>query len=460
MLVTNIHRLVWILAFTVGIVQILGWPSAIYKVGVPCSVILLLLYTVEKKYFLEKKRLKLPSFLYFSVFVFISLISKINNSIDNFSYLYFLSLCCIPFLYFIIIVNDDNLVRLRKIGKIIIFFYLLQLPAGLIKYVFVGQGENYQTTIAAYSGSLNVIFSLFGIVVLIAFYVYTAERKYLYLSAGFFLVAVIGEKRALVLFIPIAILVLSLLYLYKKGTIFSYGSLRFLSSVVLIGLLSFYLGVRLLPSLNPDDKIWGKFDVDYFFEYASFYTSSEGKTFEEMRRLDGFIYFTDYLYDRNMLTFVFGEGAGKLIESRYKKFSGEMRDVYGVRYGGRMAFIWLYLQVGILGVIFYILIFGKLARFIWKRYRAEPLYLAFIVLTFVYALDFFTYSKVFIRFMPLIGVYFYIAALLYHDSEKPGFIRALLNSKDSSFKSQSDGCEDNSLAKKNKKLPSRYKGRW
>ena len=37
----------------------------------------------------------------------------------------------------------------------------------------------------------------------------------------------------------------------------------------------FYFGARLTPTLNPDHKVWGSFDLEYMFDYAGIYQFGE-----------------------------------------------------------------------------------------------------------------------------------------------------------------------------------------
>jgi hypothetical protein len=417
------------LTFTQGIIQLLNLSSAIYKVGMPVCVILLFFLVLARK-IVTKEKIETPFWGYFLAFILVSIISKTNAVIPLFSYSYFLIYTCLSYVYFLVIVNDENLDRYRFIIKIAVIFYIIQIPASWIKYVTVGQQELYIGTISVSSGSLSTFVPLFAITCLIALYFFKPDKLQILLMIGFFFVGVIGHKRALVFFIPITVIAIYLIYNLKARKLVSFKSLRFMVFVALASLSVFYFAVRLNPTLNPDNKFWGRFDYQYFTEYAENYTSSEGRSHQEMRRKDGLIYFANYLYNSETTNFLFGDGAGRLVDSRYTASSNDMLSLYGVRYGGRMSFVWLYLQVGAMGLLVYLAFILKIAHMVWLNYKNNPYYLMFLGMTFIYLLDFFTYSNVFLRYHCLSTLHMFLAGLLYLDIRGVVNINAVFNRRD------------------------------
>ena len=217
----------------------------------------------------------------------------------------------------------------------------------------------------------------------------------------------------------------------KSKLLFSPKSIKSLALVLFSTVLVSYFTVRLSPALNPDNRIGGKFDFNYSINYMISYVDSTNKSFKEMRRIESLIYFATYLYKSDFITFLFGEGAGKLISTKYGTIGSDsnlMLYYYGVRYGGRTGFIWIFLQIGAFGVFFYWFLIYKLFKLAWRNYKSNAIYLSFIVLTIIYILDFFTYSFEFFKQFYLSGVYFTIAALIFLDVKHEGFISKLIPS--------------------------------
>ncbi len=113
LIVIILHSLFWILSFTQGIFQLLKLPSAIYKVGVPVIVIILISLKL-----LEKKTITLLFFRYIALFIFITIISFIYGKAEFFTLVYFLFFTCINYFYFIILINENDSRILNYIYKL------------------------------------------------------------------------------------------------------------------------------------------------------------------------------------------------------------------------------------------------------------------------------------------------------------------------------------------------------
>ena len=238
---------------------------------------------------------------------------------------------------------------------------------------------------------------------------------YMILILGFILFGIIGEKRFIVGMVPAIMFITFIFYIIKIkkadiGLIFKY-----LLIGLIVGSILVYMGVRLSPTLNPDNKIMGRFDLAYAIDYALNYENSEYRDKAEMSRSKGLVYFAQYLFEKGPICFLIGDGAGKLVESQYSGKKGTMLDVYGVRYGGRMGFVWLYLQVGILGVLSYLLFYLALIRVVWKNFRYKYEYLAFIMIGLVFFIDFSIYSDVSIKFTALNSSFLLLGSFILND---------------------------------------------
>jgi hypothetical protein len=408
------HYVYWSLIFFTGLIQFLGLPSGIYKVGIPLVAGLLFLYTFIQ----EAGRLVYPFVGWFLGFVFLSVTSSVINRIDSFSLIYFLIYTLLSYTYFVILVNERNIRLIKSVIAYLKILVLIQIPVVIVKYFVLGQSEKGGIgTLSINAGSVSTIFPVLVITVLICYFLFSEKMKYLLLIGGFCLFAIVGAKRAIIFFIPI-VLVLSYFLFYKMNRmIFVRRVAQKLVLIALGGGVAFYVFVRTNPTLNPEHSIGGSFDTEYLTKYVTNYTSSAGKNMEEMRRKDGLFYFINYISSGTTDLFLWGDGAGKLIQSKYNVHSGTMNEEYGVRYGGRMGFVWLLLQVGILGTLLYLLFYVRLYWYVSKRYLSHPIYLAFLVLTIIFFIDLVIYSDVFLRYEYLKGLYFVLLGMIYLDQK-------------------------------------------
>ena len=177
--------------------------------------------------------------------------------------------------------------------------FLLQIPASFIKYFLLGQSEKGGIgTLSLTGGSISAILPLFAIAYAFSAYLFNRKKIYLILILCFTMFGIIGAKRLIVLMIPIILLFTLFIFILKTKKININLIFKYVPIALLGGMFLFYLGVRLSPTLNPDHKMMGKFDMNYAINYTLNYASSSDKSFTEMRRSEGLKYFTKYLYDK------------------------------------------------------------------------------------------------------------------------------------------------------------------
>jgi hypothetical protein len=412
MLRLALHYLYWILIFMTGIFQLLGINSGIYKIGIPLVSGVLFIYT----FMYNGNQLKYPFVWWFVGFIGIAGISSFINRIDTFSLLYFLVYTNLSYLYFIVLINENNILVISKVISFIKLLVFIQIPAILVKFILIGQSEQGGIgTLSINAGSVSAIFPLFIITILFSLYLFENKRKYLIYILCFCILGVIGSKRAILIFIPLVLIICGFLFVKLERGVYSGKFSSKILVACLMGAGIFYFTAKTNKTLNPEQSNWGSFDLNYITNYVGNYTSSGANDKSEMRRKDGLIYFINYMLEADSQKMLLGDGAGKLIESQYNTRTGSMKDEYGVRYGGRMAFIWLLLQVGILGTIVFLLFYLRLFSLVLKKYRSNPIDLSFLVLTIVFFIDAISYSDVFLRYEYLKGLYFVLLGLILLD---------------------------------------------
>lgn len=389
----------------------LGFPTFIHKIGIPFVGLLLFFITLLKK----RSNIRIPLIGWIVLFIVVSILSKILNEISVLSLIMFLFLTLLPYIYFIVIINESSVIRINLITKWIIILVLLQIPVIFVKYAVMGQSEKGAIgTLSIGYGSLSTVFPVLIIAFLISFYLMSNKFKYVILIFLFVLFGIIGNKRAITFIIPLEFIIGYFLYLKYFVVEINLKQIRKLVFILLLGFIALYTMVRASPSLNKDQVIWGEFDLEYLINYSNSYTSSKGKGKTEMRRKEALIYFINYNLSSDVSNFLIGDGAGILVQSLMDKKSGTMGELYGIRYGGRMGIVWLLLQVGIIGVIIYIVFFIKLNIMIFKKLPRKNNYLllSFAIASIFLTIDILIYSSTFMEMEIVNNLYFYTAALL------------------------------------------------
>ncbi len=166
----------------------------------------------------------------------------------------------------------DNLLRLLyEIG-------LVQIILSVIKWFTLGMLEGWVGTFTIGGGAMGASMPILWFIVL---WFYRKGRfswkDWLYL-AGLFLIGFTTGKRAVIFILP---LVVAALMIYVKGIRMN----RYMAIALCCVPFLFYFGVRLTPTLNPEHKVWGSFDIDYAFNYAETYQFGE-KGIEGQRQQD------------------------------------------------------------------------------------------------------------------------------------------------------------------------------
>lgn len=347
------------------------------------------------------------------IFLVTAFISMLYNGVNIIPCLLSLRKFIPYYLLFLTLINinmDDN--RLRKLVKIVFVIFILQIPIAVIKWLTIGRGE---MPLGLIGSSTSTYITLFGVAFTIAYYLaYPSMRRLLFLCMAFVGVGLVGGKRAILFFIPVVLLI-PVCFLNGRLKLI----LRYLLIFVCIVGISSYISVRLLPTLNPDQEVWGAFDLEYAVNYAVLYSSYEGKM-GPTGRFGANIAVFEKLKTDGLMTFVLGEGPGYLLKSRFSEYSQNEAIIerstveYGINglnslaleYGYAGAAIWFLL---------YILIFrtavtclhGERIHF-WRAFALGMISCCFIMSVIAYY-----YSPAYSA--PTIAPFFFsLAAVTYH----------------------------------------------
>lgn len=156
-------------------------------------------------------------------------------------------------------------------GKLIIKLLWFQIVFSIVKIVLIGFRENITGSIADTGGGIGVGYASLGFVL----YWIMKDRKITgtdwWFVALLLIMPIASNKRAIWFFYPI----LFGLILFRNTNRLR---VRNVLLVTVVLPLIVYLGFRINPSLNPDRKLWGRFDPGYAVQYALSYSGvSEDK---------------------------------------------------------------------------------------------------------------------------------------------------------------------------------------
>ncbi len=403
---------IMVVLFLAAALELLGLFSVTFYMNlVELSIVLLFTYTFVRK----KGKLLCPGLTIILLFVVASIVSGLVNDIHILQILLFIRRYVIPILFLWYLFNTKfSEKEIAIVTALILALFLSQIPVSFGKFLMVGQTERYMGTMTIYGGSLTVAFSIFGVVLFFGFYLIERKLRYLVAVAGFFLFAMIGEKRAVFVFAPLV--VLSMVY-FSQQNISLFVRAKQISLGVVIASLLLYLTIVLNPSLNPEDRIGGSFDIEHVMDYTENYLFPDrvirGATY--YGRGEAPIATWNLLtQEENRVQLFVGFGAGDLIMSRFIEvphddiLRGEdlIAYKYDIGYGGRTGLLWTLLQVGLIGTLLIFTFYYQLFRSALKKSNRSGSYrgisIIIIGLSSLWILDVMLYSRVVLTILPIV----------------------------------------------------------
>ncbi|MBX2976367.1 MAG: hypothetical protein KF721_09550 [Ignavibacteriaceae bacterium] len=308
------------------------------------------------------------------LFIIISLISKFFNSSEFILFVVGIRRYLMPiFMLFIglnIYISDNNFHRLTKT---IIFLFSVQFFVAIYKLYTVGMQEHmYIGTLANFGGAISTILPLLGINLFLVLYLDSKKKVFILLMISMLFFGYVGLKRALVFLAPINIF-LSIVFYYwlmHDSKLYKIFNPKVIISVGLLAMVIIYLGVRIMPTLNPENKVWGSFDLAYTIDYAAGYEDRKdyGKLdgSGRLNAYEGIFYFLT----SNTNAFhklIVGIGPGTTERNSFTKFDQFSMEALGLGYAsGLVGGAKTVLQFGLLGLIVYTLFLFKLFSLLVK----------------------------------------------------------------------------------------------
>lgn len=280
---------------------------------------------------------------------------------------------------------------------LIIKLLILQIFIAPIKFFFWEYGEKPMSLMGH---AVTTFTALMGFALAVSYGLVKKQwKKMAYMMFGFLLVIIAGGKRAVVFYISL-VLGWAVLKLRSKKVAFK-GKKLLIIVIILFIPVFFYITCRILPTLNPENKFWGTFSLTHIKTYATLYCLSVNPQTNLPEGRESALIMSVIRMSDNYKDLLLGYGPGIAIKSKVAKISNEdVIAMTGVSYG-QSGVVWLLIQVGFLGAIFFYRIFLKLgyyAKYCFENDQDENyrLFYAFMILyTFIISFIAYLYDPAF-----------------------------------------------------------------
>lgn len=398
-----IITVILIMSYFIGLLSLIGFELQKTRLIIYSLVFVLFIATLLKK---EKKKM----FPQINELLILTAILVIGNFFNQGNWISFFRLyidIVVGFLFFYSIVNFKNINVLFNKRLIIVIFFFQFIAVGY-KFIFIGiQEDELIGTMSNTAGSLSVIFPLFASTIIIPYILIKFSYKYLAVLALLVFFSIVGDKRAMVFFFPVVFFFGYLIYnklVFKKLI-----NIKRILAFSLLGICVFYIGSRALPSLNPENEVWGEFNFEYTKNYIIDYNAygKEHKSGRDYSRINAPIYFMDKLANMENENLFLGLGP-ILVNSKFADINSTENHQIDFGYQGRASFNYLIIQIGLLGLILILYIYVKLFIQVIKKIKssntekAKYFLVSVILMFFIWILDFFFYSDSMYLITPMV----------------------------------------------------------
>lgn len=331
-------------------------------------------------------------FILICLLILLSLIINDSNPIDSF---YFLRFFLSPILFFWGVYNSYlNDPQIRKLNSYIFFLFAFQIIAQLIKSIlWDGFPENPVGSITVAGGGVASFIPLFAFGFILCFYFFfRKDRKYWLLFLGFVFVGIASQKRAAFYFLPIVALSFLLITQWAYHSRRAFTQLRAISFISIIVPSVIYISASYNNIVNKgSEKINLALLIEQAEEYSTAKDEEEGLVYG---RIAAFQRTLELVQESSLVINLFGHGPSTV--KGFKRGDMKMEKFgFGSTFPG---WTYQYLQIGLLGCIFYgYLLWNLLKRIsrILKRER-DSYWIAIEIGTLIcfvlIFIDFFFYS--------------------------------------------------------------------
>lgn len=336
-----------------------------------------------------------PKVFYFlCLYILYYIITSIFINHDNFLLVFsLLSKLLIPFLILMLMLND-NLEDERNANTWFWIFedlILIQVGLSIAKMVILGGFlEGWVGSMSGIrGGGSGTSFPLLGLMWLALKTDMNFSRKDWFLAFGLLILGFAAGKRAVWIMFPVLFCILSM-YVYRKSLA------KKIIVIFAAAPLLFYLAIRISPTFNPDNKVWGTFDPEYAINYGLKYTAGIDESHAGVQmgvgRLGALTWMLNQ-FSQEGKNMMFGRG------NEYMTYASKDDYMNTTYYGGIQSrgnitgIVSTFFTLGIVGIAFFILFFS--CTFLSNRSRFN------YVLFGVILIDYLFYNAQVLNLMPL-----------------------------------------------------------
>jgi hypothetical protein len=282
--------------------------------------------------------------------------------------------------------NDSKRHYVKNMLLLVIYIQVFLSIVKILIYPF--PLEKIVGSMAASGGGLAVIFPIVAFIFYWVIKDKNLKNKDWLIIASIFLVAIASGKRAPVILFPIFMFLIA--NFTKSRSINIVKMVKYIPLILII----FYLGTRLIPTLNPDRKVWGSFSAGYVIDYAFKYKFGtadikEIMSYDYETTGEGgsllLIFQPEKLYLYSLTDKLFGKGLYKLIYEHGHSNLGEedLRFEHTGRLSNINIQIWSLGYSGLLSMLLFALVY---------IYAIRDKQIRFLVL-FLFLYDFIFYQN-------------------------------------------------------------------
>jgi hypothetical protein len=383
----------------------------IYRIVTVLYGLYLMQRTVKMKTF-SGDQLIIISFVLFSLTFLLS--SFMNKDYYTLMFSQYSRYLLMFLFYFILLQRIPNFIFQQKINQLLFHLILIQIMLSIVKMMVTGPMESIVGSLAYNGGANAAVIPILGFVFLWMYRKGSLLKNDWFFILGLVFIGFVNYKRAIWFILPF-FMGLFMFYVQRRKI------KRYLSILAILIPLIIYLGVRLNPTLNKEQKLWGSFDLKYVLNYTREYSFGKQETSGEQQVASGRGGAMTYLFTKMIggdlsKTDIFGKGLA-LMYVEGAKNEETFAEEYNINsIGSASGFFQFYVVFGFLGTFCTLLFVYSLLR----KVKNKRIQFALICMFFW---EFFLYTGVMLREPALSFLFVYLIVYSNYLSLNPVQIR-------------------------------------
>jgi hypothetical protein len=411
----HLLSVIFILCYLGGLIESLGLNSLTVNFIQELPIYILVFYTM-----IRSRSFRTPGWMFIVFFVIWVVISGLNSGDGLYSSILYSRMLLYAFLIFWATWNADLTRRdIASLNKLILSLWILQIAAALF-YVFLldQRFERIVGTLSSSGGGTGTIFPMFAMSYVIASYLYQKRSLFwIFLGFSFGFVGYANSKRAVYYYLPLLLVIMLGLYLFREKHP-KRKSILLILIVFMILIPILLIGVNNSAGISTENEESSISDIlDHMITYAFKYenreygNSTSGRYSTSKFMLSEVLKFSD-------TKFLFGYGPASIAHKE-----GEVRSDIGIIYG-ETGFVKETLSVGWpamlthIGLYLYLWLLLYQRRKLMQNPEAKAIYFGTQMAFFVFLLIYTTYMDAFSMAGWFTYIHFYFLALLLSPKHK------------------------------------------